>query len=201
MSHDSHFIAMNEYGFIPLRFLVLLTVLQPENITCVVLISHWGYAAVGVYMLVCVCSLASLWTAGGSASICDEEVSSWLGPHGAVQAAAPWSIIYYRTSLLLLCVNNALHRDDVPEVNAARLTPVPSDKRCQWSIPKSSPSVKYHAGQSIPAVAEGVSPQVQEYVSMLTADTVSTQMMKDLKSTSQQENVWYHFTTSRYIKS
>lgn len=48
---------MNEYGFIPLRFLVLLTVLQPENITCVFLISRWGYAAVGVYACerVCVC--------------------------------------------------------------------------------------------------------------------------------------------------
>lgn len=76
-------------------------------------------------------------------SICDEEVSSWLGPHGAVQAAARWSIIYYRTSLLLLHVTNALHGDGLPEVNAARLTPVPSDKHCQCSIRKSSSSAKY----------------------------------------------------------
>lgn len=71
---DSHFIAMNEYGFIPLRFLVLLTVLQPENITCVFLISRWGYAAMGVCVSVCV-----LWPHSGlqvGASICDEEVSS-----------------------------------------------------------------------------------------------------------------------------
>lgn len=91
----------------------------------------------------CVCVL---WPRSGlqvGASICDEEVSSWLGPHGAVQAAAPWSIIYYRTSLLLLRVTNAPHRDGVPEVNAARLTPVPSDKHRQWSVPKSSPSVKH----------------------------------------------------------
>ncbi|KAG7506919.1 hypothetical protein JOB18_018871 [Solea senegalensis] len=76
-------------------------------------------------------------------SICDEEVSSWLGPHGVVQAAARWSIIYYRTSLLLLRVTNALRSDGLPEVNAARLTPVPSDKHCQCLIWKSSSSVKY----------------------------------------------------------
>lgn len=61
---------MNEYGFIPLRFLVLLTVSHPENITRVFLISRWGYAAAGMCVCVCVCSqcvcpLVSLWTAGG----------------------------------------------------------------------------------------------------------------------------------------
>lgn len=58
---------MNEYGFIPLRFLVLLTVLQPENITCVFLISRWGYAGVEVcaHVYVCVCPLVTFWTAGG----------------------------------------------------------------------------------------------------------------------------------------
>ncbi|CAB1416729.1 unnamed protein product [Pleuronectes platessa] len=76
-------------------------------------------------------------------SVCDEEVSSWLGPHGVVQAAARWSIIYYRMSLLLLHVTNALHRDGLPEVNAARLTPAPPDKHCQCLIQKSSSSAKY----------------------------------------------------------
>lgn len=79
-------------------------------------------------------------------SICDEEVSSWLGPHGAAQAAARWSIIYYRTSLLLLYVTNALRRDGLPEVNAARLTLVPSDKHCQCLIQKSSFSTEYQIG-------------------------------------------------------
>lgn len=133
---------MNEYGFIPLRFLVLLTVLQPGNITCVFLISLWGYAAVAAHVCVCVSSGFCAGLQVG-ASICDEEVSSWLGPHGAVQAAAPWSIIYYRTSLLLRCVTNALHRDGVPEVNAARLTLAPSDKHRQWLIRKSSSSVRF----------------------------------------------------------
>lgn len=60
-------------------------------------------------------------------SISDEEVSGWLGPCGAAQGAARWSIIYYRTSLLLpsVFVTNALRGDAVPEVNAARLTPRP----------------------------------------------------------------------------
>lgn len=57
-----------------------------------------------------------------AASISDEEVSSRLGPHGAGQGASCWSIIYYRTPLLLLCVTNALSIVVVPEVNAARLT-------------------------------------------------------------------------------
>lgn len=57
---------MNEYGFIPLRFLVLLTVSHPENITRVFLISRRGYAAAGVCVCSrCVCPLVSLWTAGG----------------------------------------------------------------------------------------------------------------------------------------
>lgn len=90
-----------------------------------------------VCMRVCCCRLQV------GSSICDEEVSGWLGPHGAVQAAARWSIIYYRTSLLLLCVTNALHWDGLPEVNAAGLTPVPSDKHCQCLIRKSSSSAKY----------------------------------------------------------
>lgn len=63
-------------------------------------------------------------------SISDEEVSGCLGPCGVAEAAARWSIIYYRTPLLLLLppcvfVTNALRRDAVPEVNAARLTPGP----------------------------------------------------------------------------
>lgn len=123
---------------------------------------------VSVSVYVCV-----LWPRSGlqvGASICDEEVSSWRGPHGAVQATAPWSIIYYRTSLLLLYVTNALHRDGVPEVNAARLTPVPSDKHCQCLIQKSSPSVKYQVSP-LRQLLEGcsdihVSPKVQGYVSI-----------------------------------
>lgn len=94
-------------------------------------ISHRGYAAVGVYAYVCVLQPHSGLRVGSS--ICDEEVSSWLGPHGAVQAAARWSIIYYRTSLLLY-VTNALRRDGLLEVNAARLTLVPSDKHCRCLI-------------------------------------------------------------------
>ncbi len=167
-ARDSHFIAMNEYGFIPLRFLVLLTVLQPENITCVFLISRWGYAAVGVYVCVfCVC-VCVLWPRSGlqvGFSICDEEVSSRLGPHGAVQAAARRSIIYYRTSLLLLYVTNALHGDGLPEVNAARLTPVPPDKHCQCLIRKSSSSAEYQLGplRRLPEGCSGIhmSPRVQ----------------------------------------
>lgn len=87
-------------------------------------------------MQVCTCVCVLQFHSGlqvGS-SMCDEEVSSWLGPHGAVQAAARWSIIYYRTSLLLLYVTNAVSRDGLPEVNAARLTPVPSDKHCRCLI-------------------------------------------------------------------
>ena len=93
-----------------------------------------------VCVCVSVCVPSSLQV---GSSICDEEVSSWLGPHGVVQAAARWSIIYYRMSLLLLHVTNALHRDGLPEVNAARLTPVPPDKHCQCLIQKSSSSAKY----------------------------------------------------------
>lgn len=71
---------------------------------CVFLISLWWYVVVLVHvcMHACVCACV-LWLCSGlqvGASICDEEVSSRLGPHGAVQAAAPWSIIYYRTSPL-----------------------------------------------------------------------------------------------------
>lgn len=101
-----------------------------------------------------------------SSSICDEEVSSWLGPHGAVQAAARWSIIYYRTSLLLRYVTNALRRDGLPEVNAARLTPLPSDKHCQCSIQEKL-FLSQISGRSTPNVARGVfrdshaSPKVQ----------------------------------------
>lgn len=124
---------MNEYGFIRLRFFVLLTVARPENVTCVFLISRRGFRAVGA------CVFSGLapdcrW----AASICDEEVTGWLGLQGAVQGAARWSIIYYRTSLRLLGVTNALRRDGVPEVNAALLTPTPSDKHCQCSNPKGS---------------------------------------------------------------
>ena len=122
------------------RFLVLLTILQPnrEYYSCVFVISRQGYAAMGVCGCMCVPSSLQV-----GSSICDEEVSCWLGPHGVVQAAARWSIIYYRTSLLLLHVTNALHRDGLPEVNAARLTPVPPDKHCQCLIQKSSSSAKY----------------------------------------------------------
>lgn len=118
---------------------------QTENIICVFVISRWGYAALRVF--VCMFVQCLLLPCSGllvGCSICDEEVSSWLGPHGAVQAAARWSIIYYRTSLLLFYVTNALHRDGLPEVNAARLTPVPSDKYCQCLIQKSSSSAEYH---------------------------------------------------------
>ena len=124
---------MNEYGFIRLRSLVLLTVSRPENITGVFLISRRGSCVVGA------CVFSGLapdcrW----AASIRDEEVSGWLGPQGAVRGAARWSIIYYRTSLHLLGVTNALRRDGVPEVNAALLTPTPSDKHCHCSNPKGS---------------------------------------------------------------
>lgn len=100
----------------------------------------WEYT---VCVCVCVRVLQLRSTLQVGFSICDEEVSRWLGPHGVVQAAARWSIIYYRTSLLLRCVTNALRSDGLPEVNAARLTLVPSDKHCQCLIWESSSSVKY----------------------------------------------------------
>lgn len=93
----------------------------------------------------CVCVLMPCSGLQVGCSICDEEVSCWLGPHGAVQSAARWSIIYYRTSLLLY-VTNAARRDGLPEVNAARLTLVPSDKHCQCLIQKSSSSTEYQIG-------------------------------------------------------
>lgn len=91
------------------------TNLQPENITRVFLISRHCCGSVRASPGLAV---ACRW----AISISDEEVSGWLGPCGA-----RWSIIYYRTSLLLPCVfmTNALRRDSVPEVNAARLTPRP----------------------------------------------------------------------------
>lgn len=91
------------------------TNLQPENITRMFLISRHCCGSVRVSPGLAV---ACRW----AISISDEEVSGWLGPCGA-----RWSIIYYRTSLLLPCVfmTNALRRDSVPEVNAARLTPRP----------------------------------------------------------------------------
>lgn len=124
-------------------------------------------------MSVCLC-VCVLWLCSGlqvGASICDEEVSSRLGPHGAAQAAAPWSIIYYRippllcrlhllVHLLLRCVTNALRRDQeiqrvgVPEVNAALLTldhPSP-DEYCHCLIweKKKKPCGEIDFGKSFP---------------------------------------------------
>jgi len=81
---------MNEYGFISPQVPCPANYLATKQ--RILLVCFSLVAALGV----CVCVQVD-------SSICDEEVSSWLRPHGAVQAAARWSIIYYRTSLLLLC--------------------------------------------------------------------------------------------------
>lgn len=82
-----------------------------------------------VYCICCVWILICRWEAS---SLMKRSVS---GQDHMEQAAAGWSIIYYRTSLLLY-VTNAFHRDGLPEVNAAQLTPVPTDKHCQCLIQK-----------------------------------------------------------------
>lgn len=127
----STLLAVNENGFKPLRFSCLAT---KQRISPVCFSSVMGGMLLWEKKSLCRLQVGS--------SICDEEVSSWPGPHGVVQAAARWSIIYYRTSLLLRHVTNALHRDGLQEVNAARLTPVPCDKHCQCSIRRSSSSAK-----------------------------------------------------------
>lgn len=77
--------------------------------------------------------LVLLWSAGGPSP---SVISGCLGPSGAAEGAARWSIIYYWTSLLLPCayVTNALRRDAVPEVNAARRQTLLSPDSEQLSV-------------------------------------------------------------------